>query len=64
MLSAFSLASSRGGIVKYFRLPRFQSSTTSFAPCFISGTPPLPNLPWALQTLARKSMVEVKGSIL
>ena len=50
--------------MKYFRTPLFQSSTISLAPCFISGTPPLPNFPWARHILAKKSVVEVKGAIL
>lgn len=48
-----------GGTVKYFSFPLFQSSITILAPCFISGTPPFPSLPWARQTLAKKSIVDV-----
>ncbi len=61
--ACLSLSSKNGGIVKYFNFPLFQSSITCFAPCFIYGTPPLPNFPYFLQTFAKKSIVEVKVSI-
>lgn len=43
-----------GGIVKYFNLPLFQSSTTILAPCFIYGTPPYDNNKYYLPEFAMR----------